>query len=154
RLVVAQHVPGVQGMGTGFLGLLTGRDLVAEFLVSHELTHALQDQHYHLPTRPEPLLDGHGDRELARHALLEGDATLAAFAYILRRQLDARTIDVVARQLHGVPAELAKKYPDLPELLRAQMAFQYDDGTTYVGQALSAAGWPAVDRLHAEPPES
>ena len=154
RLVVAENVPGARGLGTGLLGLVTGRDLVAEFLVAHELTHALQDQHYHLPTRPEPLLDGHGDRELARHALLEGDATLAGFAYVLRRQLDPRTIDVVERQLHGVPGELAKKYPDLPEMLRASLAFQYDDGTTFAGQALAAGGWAAVDRLHGDPPES
>jgi len=137
RLVVAESVPGAPSVGAGLLGFLTGRDLVSEFLVAHELTHALQDQHYHLPTRPEPLLDGHGDRELARHA-----------------QLDRRTIDMVVGQLHGVPGELAKKYPDLPELLRASLAFQYDDGTAFVGQALAAGGWAAVDRVHLDPPES
>src|SRR5437870_3968394 len=134
RLVVAESVPGAPSVGAGLLGFLTGRDLVSEFLVAHELTHALQDQHYHLPIRPEPLLDGHGDRELARHALLEGDATLAGFAYVLGRQLDRRMIGVVEQQLHGIPGELAKKYPDLPELLRASLAFQYDDGTAFVGQ--------------------
>jgi len=154
RLVVAESVPGAPSVGAGLLGFLTGRDLVSEFLVAHELTHALQDQHYHLPTRPEPLLDGHGDRELARHALLEGDATLAGFAYVLGRQLDRRMIGVVEQQLHGIPGELAKKYPDLPELLRASLAFQYDDGTTFVGQALAAGGWAAVDRVHLDPPES
>ncbi len=154
RLVVAESVPGARSLGAGLLGLLTGRDPVSEFLIAHELTHALQDQHYHLPTRPEPLLDGHGDRELARHALLEGDATLAGFAYVLGRQLDRRMIGVVEQQLHGIPGELAKKYPDLPELLRASVAFQYDDGTTFVGQALAAGGWAAVDRVHLDPPES
>ncbi|HTD27093.1 MAG TPA: hypothetical protein VK649_08950, partial [Candidatus Elarobacter sp.] len=54
----------------------------------------------------------------------------------------------------GIPGELAKKYPDLPELLRASVAFQYDDGTTFVGQALAAGGWAAVDRVHLDPPES
>src|SRR5205823_1245281 len=97
-----------------------------------------------LPPRPEPLLDGHGDRELARHALLEGDATLAGFAYVLGQQLDRRMIGVVEQQLHGIPGELAKKYPDLPELLRASVAFQYDDGTTFVGQALAAGGRAAI----------
>src|SRR5437899_1137394 len=154
RLVVAESIPGAPGVGAGLLGFLTGRDPVSEFLVAHELTHALQDQHYHLPTRPEPLLDGHGDRELARHALLEGDATLARFAYVLGRQLDRRMIGVVEQQLHGIPGELAKKYPDLPELLRASLAFQYDDGTAFVGQALAAGGWAAVDRVHLDPPES
>src|SRR5207247_367360 len=72
RLVIAQSVPGVRSLGASLLGLLPGRDLGSELLVAHELKHALHKQHYHLPTRPEPLLDGHGDRELARHALLEG----------------------------------------------------------------------------------
>src|SRR5207245_76310 len=62
RLVVAESVPGARSLGAGLLGLLTGRDPVSEFLIAHELTHALQDQHYHLPTRPAPLLDGPGDR--------------------------------------------------------------------------------------------
>src|SRR2546425_12810232 len=63
-------------------------------------------------------------------------------------------IGVVEQQLHGIPGELAKKYPDLPELLRASLAFQYDDGTTFVGRALAAGGWAAVDRLHLDPPDS
>ncbi len=115
RLVVAESVPGAPSVGAGLLGFLTGRDLVSEFLVAHELTH---------------------------------------FAYVLGRQLDRRMIGVVEQQLHGIPGELAKKYPDLPELLRASLAFQYDDGTTFVGQALAAGGWAAVDRVHLDPPES
>src|SRR5207248_98668 len=81
-------------------------------------------------------------------------APLAGFAYVLGRHLDRRTIGVVEQQLHGIPGELAKKYPDLPELLRASVACQYDDGTTFVGQALAAGGWAAVDRVHLDPPES
>src|SRR5438876_679833 len=65
---------------------------------------------------------------------------------------DPRTKRLVVAE--SVPGELAKKYPDLPELLRASVAFQYDDGTTFVGQALAAGGWAAVDRVHLDPPES
>jgi hypothetical protein len=154
RLVLAQSALSVGGMRVGMLGWITGRDLVGEFLVAHELTHALQDQHYALPTAPEPIANAHGDRELARHALLEGDATLAGFAYLLGGPPDAKTIGLIERQLHGVPAELARKYPDVPELVRASLAFQYDQGTTFAGWALANGSWAAVDRVHADPPES
>ena len=42
RLVVAESVPGAPSVGAGLLGFLTGRDLVSEFLVAHELTHVDQ----------------------------------------------------------------------------------------------------------------
>ncbi len=154
KLLLAKSALGAGGIGVGLAGLLTGRDLVGEFLVAHELTHALQDQHYGIRSTPELILDSHGDRELAHHALLEGDATLAGFAYVAGRPLERVTIGMIERQLHVVPAELAHKYPDLPELLRASLAFQYDDGTTFVGWALANGGWPAVDAVHRDPPES
>jgi hypothetical protein len=154
RLILAERALGAGGVKLGLVGFLTGRDLVGEFLVAHELTHALQDQHWGLPTKPEPLLDQHGDRELARRALLEGDATLAGFAYLTGRPLPPAMIDAIEKQLHGVPAELARKYPDVPEVVRASLAFQYDEGTAFAGRALRSGGWPAVDAVHAEPPAS
>jgi hypothetical protein len=154
RLVLARTALGTAGLKVDLLGRLTGRDFVGEFLVAHELTHALQDQHYGMRTTPEPILGAHGDAELARHALLEGDATLAGFAYIAGGQLDRRTLSAVERQLHDVPDELAAKYPDVPEVVRASLAFQYDEGTTFAGWALANGGWPAVDRVHLDPPAS
>jgi hypothetical protein len=154
RLVLAKTAMRAAGMKVDFLGRVFGRDFVGEFLVAHELTHALQDQHFGIPTQPEPVTDSHGDRELARRALLEGDATLAGFAYLFRGTPDAKLIATIERQLHGVPAELAKKYPDVPELVRASLAFQYDDGTTFTGRALTSGGWAAVDRAQADPPVS
>ena len=45
-------------------------------VMAHELTHALQDQHFNL-RRFEKWPHGDSDAELAAHALIEGDATLA-----------------------------------------------------------------------------
>src|SRR5579875_1833935 len=152
-LVASALVPD-GGVGLRLYELLTGRDLVGELLVAHELTHALEDQHWGIPTTPEPLGDSHGDRLLARRALLEGDATLASFAYVARSPLDAGTIARIADELHGVRAELEARYPDVPEVVRAALAFEYDQGTSFAGWALAAGGWPAVDRAEADPPES
>jgi hypothetical protein len=154
RLILATKALRAGGWFVGALTALTGRDLIGEFLVAHELTHALQDQHFGLPTKPEPLLGGHGDARLARQALLEGDATLAGFAYVQRGTPDRDTIGWIQRKLHGVPAELDERYPEVPALVRTSLAFQYDAGTSFAGWALAAGGWAAVDRAERDPPES
>src|SRR5207247_2307086 len=109
RLVVAESIPGAPGVGAGLLGFLTGRDPVSEFLVAHELTHALQDQHYHLPTRPEPLLDGHGDRDRPIVVTLGGTDRLEArgFRRILEDTIGELGIRVLATR--ALPAERAAR---------------------------------------------
>src|SRR5919112_5556857 len=52
-------------------------------VIAHELTHALQDQHFNL-RRFEDWPDHESDSELAAHALIEGDAMLAMTHYILK----------------------------------------------------------------------
>src|SRR5207248_3938695 len=83
-----------------------------------------------------------------------GDATLAGFAYLLGGPPDVKTIGTIEHQLHNVPKELAEKYPDVPDLVRASLAFQYDAGTAFAGWALASGGWAAVDRAEADPPAS
>src|SRR5947208_1390696 len=57
-------------------------------VMAHELTHALQDQHFDL-RRFERWPKGDSDAELAAHALIEGDATLAMKIYMARNPLVA-----------------------------------------------------------------
>ena len=57
-------------------------------VMAHELTHALQDQHFNLK-RFEKWAKGDSDAELAAHALIEGDATLAMTLYLARHPLIA-----------------------------------------------------------------
>ena len=49
---------------------------LVEFVLAHELNHALEDQHYDLSDRL-----GTGDRELALSSLVEGTATVAMIRY-------------------------------------------------------------------------
>lgn len=154
RLVLATRALKTGGFRAALLTALTGRDVIGEFLVSHELTHALQDQRWGLPTAAESLVDGGGDRRLARHALIEGDATLAGFAYVLRRPLDPSTVGWIVGQMRAIPRRLAEEHPESPELLRASLAFLYESGSAFVGEGLRRGGWPAVDPLHTDPPVS
>src|SRR5262249_20919571 len=52
-------------------------------VMAHELTHALQDQHFNL-RRFEHWPKGDADAELAAHALIEGDAVVSMTLYMAR----------------------------------------------------------------------
>lgn len=138
----------------GPLAALTGRDTVGKLVLAHELTHALQDQHWGVLPAPRPATDLHTDRVLARRALLEGDATWASVATAVDPTLDDSTRARILAQLERIPGLLATALPDVPALLRDTLAFQYEDGTVFVDRLLARGGWPAVDRAQADPPES
>ena len=153
-LAVATRAVAAGGAGAHLFTAATGRDVVGELVVAHELTHALQDQYWGLPGDAEPATASNTDRVLARRALLEGDATWASFATVKGGALDDATRARVLRQMNGLPAELAAALPDVPELLRASLAFQYQGGTIFVDRLLARGGWAAVDRAQADPPVS
>jgi hypothetical protein len=136
------------------LELVANRDLLGEALVAHELTHALQDQHYGLPTTSPPLTNAHGDRTIARRALLEGDASIAMLAYLRRGALDRGTIQAFVEQVSGTPEGLRARHPNVPEVIRTSLAFQYSAGTALVATAYLRDGWAAVDAAHRDPPVS
>lgn len=154
--VLAIRLEGLEraSTGSGMVGFVTGRDLVGEMLVAHELTHALQDQHFGLPIEVPRITDADGDRLLAHKALIEGDATLAAFAYLLTAPLDAPTATVLSDQLGSLPADLASQLPDVPDVLRTALAFQYQAGAAFVAMAFTRGGWPAVDDVYRDLPAS
>ena len=153
-LAVAMQPVAAGSAASGVLTALTGRDPVGELVVAHELTHALQDQHWGLPTESEPLTATNTDRILARRALLEGDATWASFATVSGGQLDDATRARVLGILDALPGQLAASLPDVPPLLRGTLVFQYRDGTRFVDLLLARGGWAAVDRAQADPPIS
>src|SRR6476659_8299428 len=57
-------------------------------IMAHELTHALQDQHFNL-RRFDHWPKGDSDAELAAHALIEGDATMTMAVYVASNPLRA-----------------------------------------------------------------
>lgn len=122
----------------------------------HELTHALQDQHFDLEKMMDPKIEN-GDKLLAIAALVEGDATAVMTDYTrgimgqvsLRNE---RTIDGLL--LQHVLAASAGGFEKTPEALRALLLFPYTSGLRFVHRLLVEGGYPAVDRAFRNPPTS
>lgn len=102
----------------------------------HEMIHALQDQHFGLDKLHATSFAG--DAELARAALIEGDATLTMIEVLRKEQ------PRVAAML-DTPLEKAR---------HLQNAFLYAQGARYVQALKKRGGWEAVNRRYRFPPDS
>lgn len=118
-------------------------------VMAHELTHALQDQHFNL-RRFEKWPPGESDSELAAHALVEGDATLAMTIYMAKNPLVALafTRSLSASSLSSV------KYYKAPRALRESLIFPYLQGMEWTTQLYKRGGWGSVSKAFEKLPLS
>jgi len=128
------------------------RDITGEMVLAHELTHALQDQHFQLEQKMDAVKDN-DDRDLALKALAEGDATLAGFGYV-SGNLDNAALNTIISRLADLPKTLAAQSGDVPLGLSAPLVFQYYDGACFVAYAYRRGGWSAVDAIYRDPPRT
>src|SRR5258708_35699467 len=91
-------------------------------IMAHELTHALQDQHFNL-RRFEHWPKGDSDAELAVHALIEGDATLAMALYVANNPLRA----LLFLKSLGATGMASKELDKAPRALRGTLLFTYQE---------------------------
>jgi len=150
RMVLVNEALETRGF-TRVLENVTRRDLAGELVLAHELTHALQDQHFGLDVGRADV--GEDDAQLAKRAVYEGDATLAGFAAVLGKLRPAGAA-ALAGKLEGVQEQMARDYPDIPAFIRDTTVFQYVSGVNFVSWAYQDAGWEGVDALLARPPRS
>ncbi|HEV7797449.1 MAG TPA: hypothetical protein VGO73_04800, partial [Pyrinomonadaceae bacterium] len=117
-------------------------------VMAHELTHALQDQHFNL-RRFEKWPHGDSDAELAAHALVEGDATLAMTMYMLKNPMEALAF---SRSLTaGVATE---QYNQAPRAIRESLIFPYLQGSEWATQLYKRGGWTMVSNAFVRLPLS
>jgi hypothetical protein len=120
--------------------VVANRALV-EFVLAHELTHALEDQSYGLD-------DGAGlddDASLALVALQEGSATSL--------MVDYATAHLSATDLIAATAGLDDGTDAVPDFYTDQLLWQYTGGSRFVGALRQlAGGWKLVDYALAERP--
>ncbi|HKN00220.1 MAG TPA: hypothetical protein VJX23_06860 [Candidatus Binataceae bacterium] len=128
------------------------RDAAGEMVLAHELTHALQDQHFDLNKKLDEVKNN-DDRGLAFKCVAEGDATIAGLAYVAGT-MDAATLDNLLAHLGDISGAFAAEAPGTPEGLSVPLIFQYSDGVRFVAEAYRRGGWKAVDALYGNPPLS
>ena len=123
----------------------------------HELTHALQDQHYRL----DKLIDMKSDNSdslLARSALVEGDATAVMLDYTrrllgqgpLREEKDVSTAMMQNVMSIGMLAGLA----EIPQALKVMLIFPYTSGLNFAHHLLKQNGYRAIDKAFSAIPRS
>ena len=127
-------------------------------VMSHELTHALEDQSFHIDAwikaaRPND------DAELARQSVSEGSALAAMVDYSLRdEKIGVRELPDVSLLIRSGAIEEMDKDPNLakaPRIIRDELLFPYLAGTTFSQEFLKAHdGWKDLSLLFENPPVS
>jgi uncharacterized iron-regulated protein len=102
----------------------------------HEMIHALQDQHFGLDKLHESVEAD--DAELAKTALIEGDATYTMIEVLKKDQ----------------PKVAAMLDAPLAKAKDVRKAFLYAGGARYVKALKDRGGWEAVNKAYRFPPES
>jgi hypothetical protein len=146
------------------------KDLPEPFLLAHELTHALEDQHFDLGATDAKLVND-DDRNLAFHAVCEGsamdtgvDAAMDAGGFpgtcvspLLSTMISwLRFVDLA--NLGDIEFDDenygTKKLDEAPAIVRSELYFPYVRGWTFVNRLRSEYGFGAIDEALTTPPES
>jgi hypothetical protein len=117
---------------------------------SHEYTHALQDQNFGLDKLALDAPD-QSDRDLARLAVPEGDATELMSQWMVKYMSPIEMMQVAGESLSGPQGD---QLAQAPRILSETLMFPYEAGLSFVQGVYQAGGWGAVDELYANPPES
>lgn len=129
-------------------GAEAGSRVLAEIVLAHELTHALEDQR--LPLELDELGGGSDDAELAYLSLVEGAATALMYRYAERHFTREET-------LGGLLGAAFQDTGSIPPFLQTQLTFPYVGGEAFVNVLLERAGgrWDLVDTAYRlRPPAS
>ena len=121
-----------------------------ELTVAHEVTHALQQQHFNIRDIRDPYEDN-SDRVRAITALIEGDASLVDLIYRLRVFNDAQ------REQHLEESQSAdiSAYRAAPAFIQRTVAFPYFEGANFAIYLFQQYGdFTAIDAAYEALPES
>jgi hypothetical protein len=121
-------------------------------VMSHELTHALEDQHFQI----EPWVKAarpNDDAELAREAVLEGSAMAAMLEYLLKdKGLKLRDLPDIDPSLFIGDLSDTPMLKKAPPFIKDSLMFPYFSGLTFSMTVLKTEGWRGFSSVFAKPP--
>lgn len=141
-----------EGVGVAMRAIenLLQKDLTGEFLLAHEATHAIDDQHFDLKRFGE--VSGNTDAQAARTAYAEGVAMLTAFHTTLGLRM-RRVAFHVAGEL-SLTEEPASVLNRTPAIIKRELLFPYVEGMRFASAVYQSGGTRALDEAYRDPPES
>ncbi len=121
-------------------------------VMSHELTHALEDQQFQI----EPWVRAarpNDDAELARESVLEGSAMAAMLDYMLRdKGLKLRDLPDIDPGLFVGDLTQTPMLKKAPPFIKDSLMFPYFSGLTFSMAVLKTDGWNGFASVFARPP--
>ena len=129
-----------------------------EMIISHELTHALQDQHYDILKMQENLQQ-QDDKITALEAVLEGDALLVMlFQSLNSTGMTTSIIDKLSDFMDTFAQNLnipgMDTFHKAPNYIKKHFMFSYMDGMKFVQFIQRDRGWEALDQVYRHLPQS
>ncbi|HEY3210704.1 MAG TPA: hypothetical protein VGL18_13110 [Actinomycetota bacterium] len=122
---------------------------LARFTLSHELTHALQDQNFGLGRLDRLNRTCRDDRAEAFLSLIEGDAVVSQIRWA-RANLSNDEIQQIQSEAARIPPPPAS----VPRFVQEVFGFPYDAGQVFVQDILARGGLDALDAALRHPPIS
>lgn len=123
-------------------------------VMSHELTHALQDQHFHIDKWTDAAKPN-DDGELARDAVLEGSAMAAMLDYQLDGKGSIRDLGDFDPALLMGDMDSSPELSKAPKVVQDELLFPYLAGIRFTQHLLKASdGWPGFYKVFDKPPVS
>jgi len=121
-------------------------------VMAHELTHALQDQYFHIEAwvhaaRPND------DAEMAREAVLEGSAMAGMLDYMLKdKGLKLRDLPDVDPSLFVGDLSQTPMLKKAPPFIKDSLMFPYFAGLSFSMGVLRTTGWSGFASVFERPP--
>jgi len=123
---------------------------LTEWILFHELIHALTDQHFGFSETLDDLVEAERYHEgAAMQALVEGDATYFQIVYLQEMPADDQV--AIAAEMLSMESPVADA---LPAWLTADLAFPYDAGFTFVERLVRDQGIAGLDQAYRLAPET
>lgn len=127
-------------------------------VMAHELTHALDDQYFHLD-KWQKAAKANDDASLARDAVIEGSALAAMMDYqFADLHTSVREMPDIAPFIESGVADQMDKDPNLakaPPFVRDELLFPYLEGAEFTQRVLKATGsWADFKEVFKNPPAS